>query len=146
MFIEERYEMSDADSVVCTFASSTAVTIVSEDIINVGTGDKDAWGTAKEKDLSGLVWNVSVNTIMAGSGTMTVTLASKAADTSMSSGSTVLATVNFPKESVPGTTRSVILPAGSLVKQYMATLYTNAAATITGSKWDSFLSADVEVI
>lgn len=146
MIIEERFEMSDADSVALTYASSTAITVVSEDIINLGTGDKDAFGNALGHDLSGLVWNPSVNTVMVGaSGVITCQLVSAASASSMSSGATVLASVSFPAASVAGVTRPFKLPAGSTALQYLATLYTNVGAAVTSSKFDSFLSADVEV-
>ncbi len=145
MIIEERFEMCDADSVALTYASSTAVTVVSEDVIDFGTNGTDAWGTSIGKDIGGMTWNIEVNTAMVGAGgIITAQLVSKAADASISSGATVHASVEFPAVSAAGTQRPIKLPENTVVNRYMGVLFTNSAAAVTGSNFDSFLSADHE--
>lgn len=147
MIFSERYEMCDADSVALTYASSTAVTVVSEDIIDFGANGADAWGTGLGRDISGSVWNVSVNTVMVGaSGVITAQFVSKAADASISSGATVHATVSFPAASVAGVTRSVKFPGNTVVNRYAGVLFTNVGGAVTSSKFDSMLNIDVEAI
>ncbi len=146
MIFSERNEMCDGDSVALTYASSTAVTVVSEDIIDFGTNGADAWGTELGRDITGMVWNTSVNTAMVGaSGIITAQLVSKAADASISSGATVHAEVSFPAASVAGIARAVKLPK-TVVNRYVGVLFTNVGGAVTSSKFDSFLSLDEESI
>jgi hypothetical protein len=144
MIIDKALEFSDAQSIVLTYSASTAITVESTTVVNLGTGRTDGWGTTINPDIGGLVWNTRVNTIMVGvGGIITAELVTKA-DASLSSGATVVASVVFPAASAAGTKAKVTLPRGTTALQYLGVNYTNSAAAVTGSKFDSFLSLDNE--
>ena len=137
--MDAKLELSDAQSV------SGGSAVVSSNVLDLSGGNaKDAWGNADTPDIGEggtLELNVRVNTAMAGSGiTCAVTLVTKAADASIGSGGTTLATLTFPAESAAGTKMSVKVPAGT-VYRYLGVVYT-PSGTLTSSKFDAWIGMD----
>jgi len=140
--LDAKLEMSDAQAL--SNISSGAST-KSANVIDLGANGEDGWGNAQTTDPGeggGAEWNVSVDTALVGSSAaLTVTLVTKAADASISSGGTTIATLTIPAESAAGTKRSVKVPAGT-VERYLGTLYTASGAKLTSAKLNSYLALD----
>lgn len=140
MILDKELEFSDAQSV--SGASAVKSSVVAD---LVGTaGLKDAWGAAITPDIGEagrMKLNVRVNTAMVGASiTVTATLVTKAADASIDSGGTTIATLLFPAISAAGTQRSVHVPAGSVLR-FLGVLYT-PSGSLTSSKFDAWIGLD----
>jgi hypothetical protein len=144
MYIDDKLELSDAQTMASLGAASS---VVSEDVIDVGTGETDPFGTAITPDIgeSGmLIWHLRVNVVLVGaSASITATLVTKAADASLSSGATTLLTQVIPKVSAAGTKYQIPVPHGSVLR-YLGNLYIvgTASKTVTSGAIDSFISMD----
>ena len=138
-------EFSDAQSVVIASSSSTLTTVVSTNIIDLGTGQLDGWDDAKSPELGDSVWNVNVNVALVGAGgIMTASLVTKAADASISSGGTTKVSIVIPATTVAGTKYAIKLPTGFELLRYTGIIFSGAAA-ISASKIDSWIGLDNEV-
>lgn len=138
--MDNKLEFSDAQSV----SGSSAVK--STNVLDLCGGlMKDTWGSALTPDIGEggeVELTVSVNTAMVGAGvTVTATLVTKAADASISSTGTTIATLQaFPAVSAAGVKRSVKVPSGA-IQRYLGIMYT-PSGSLTSSKFDAFLSLD----
>lgn len=143
MILDDTLEMSDAQSV----SGSIAAVVVSTNVPDFGADGTDGWGTTRKGDIGeggGLVWTVGVDTALVGAGAIiTATLVTKAADVSISSGATTLATLTIPALSAAGYKKAVRVPPGT-TERYVGVLYTISGAALTSSKLNSYLSLDTE--
>lgn len=125
---------------------SSGVTTVASNQKAMGTGNKDTWGTSINPQIGGMVWNTTVNTVMAGSSAAIVAaLVTKASASSMSSGSTTIASVTFPATSAAGTRKAIVIPTGTQSLAYTTVLYTVSGGKLTSAAFDSWLGLDNEV-
>ena len=135
---------SDAQALA---SKSSGVSTVSTSKPSAGSGNKNTWGTTINPQIGGLTWNCNVNTAMVGAGAAVVaSLVTKASASSMSSGSTTLASLTFPAVSPASTRKSVQLTPGTQCLAYLAVVYTASGAKLTSAKFDSWLGLDNEVI
>lgn len=142
--IDGLLEVSDAQ----TLSIASAGSVVSEDVIDLtgGTSLKDTWGNDITPDIgenSNLEWNISVSTTVVGAGSLTVALVTKAADASLSSGGTTLASFALGATPAAGTQRSVKVPGGA-VQRYIGCVYSASGGTITAGALNSYLNLDHE--
>lgn len=143
MVMDAALEFSDAQALASVSSGSTSV---ATNTIDMRTGLVDTWGTSKNPELGGMVWNVNVNTAMVGAGAkIDVKLVTKAAATSMSSGFTLLAETEFAALSAAGTKIALKIPPGISCLRYVTVLYTASGAQLTSAKFDSWLGLDNEV-
>lgn len=135
--------MSDAQALASLSSGSATVSTVKPDL---GTGLKDTWGTTDTPEIGGLTWNCVVNTALVGAGAAVVaTLVTKASTSSMSSGSTVLATHTFSALDAAGVRNAAVrFEPGTNTLRYLATVYTASGAKLTSAKFDSWLGMDNE--
>lgn len=140
---DKALEMSDAQALA---AQSDGATVVATDIIDMRTGLKDTWGTTDTPEIGNMVWNTKVHTALVGAGaTVRCDLVTKAAATSMSSGSTVLASFIIPALAAAGQKYPVMMPPGKTTLRYVTVLYTAVGAKLTTATINSYLSLDNEV-
>lgn len=141
--LDSKLEFSDAQALASK--SSGAVTVATN-TVDLGTGNKNTWGTAINPQLGGSIWNVNVNVALVGAGAAVLCqLVGKASASSMSSGSTEIARVTLPAVSVAGTKKSIQLPPGTQSLRYLSVLYTASGAKLTSATLDSYLNLDNEV-
>lgn len=126
---------------------SSGASTVSTTKPSTGTGNTNAWGTSIYGEIGGLVWNCEVNTALVGaSAAVVATLVTKASASSMSSGSTVLATHTFAATAAAGTNNGgIVMPPGKKSLGYLATVYTASGAKLTSATFDSYMNLDNEV-
>lgn len=137
MVMDAALEFSDAQSI----SGSSAVQ--STNVVDMRNGLEDTWGTSKDPDLSNMVCNINVNTAMVGASiTVQVDLVTKA-DTTLTSGATVLGSVTFPAVSASGTKKSIKIATGVETLRYVGLVYTPSGA-LTSSNFDAYLSLDNE--
>lgn len=127
-------------------ASSAAVT-QSSNVLGLGTGLADAWGTVKKPELGGLVWNLHVETVVNAVTVITAKLMTHTAAASIASG-TEIASIVLPAAAAAGTRRSVKFPPGteigSATTPHIGVTYTVSAAKCTTGKISSWLSLENE--
>ena len=139
MALDKTYEFSDKQSLTADAVS----TVVHE---NTRAG-KNAWDGSISNQIGGMSFNVTVSTTMTGSGTSTITLRTKAADASLSSGATTLATISLAAATVAGTRKSVILPPGTERLTYLgAFIDESASPAVTAGNANIWLGLKQEVI
>ncbi len=142
MIIDSKLELSDAQALSGVSAGS-AVT-ASTNVIDMGSGLTDGWGTADTPEIGGMVWNTNINVAMVGaSAALNCTLVTNAAAT-ITSGSTTIMTVNFPALSAAGTKKSVRFPVGTTCLRYVGVLFDADTADLTSATVDSMLTLDNE--
>jgi hypothetical protein len=142
MAMDAKLEFSDAQALA---NKSSGASTVATNIVDMRTGLKDTWGTAKAPDISDMVWNVNVNTALVGAGAAIVaTLVTKASASSISSGGTVIAQVTIPALSAAGIKKAVKMPTGQKTLRYVGVYYTASGAKLTSAKFDSWLGLDNE--
>lgn len=140
MILDDKLEFSDAQTLV---ASSAAVT-QSTNLVDMRTGSKNAWGTAIDNEIGGMVWNCNINTVVNATTVITAKLMSHSAETSIKSG-TEMAEIVFPAAAPAGTRRSIKFPVGTTPpERYLGVTYTVSGAACTTGAVDSFLSLDTE--
>jgi len=140
MILDAALEFSDAQSLI---ASSAAVT-QSTNVVDMRTGSKNAWGTAIDNEIGGLVWNCNVNTTINAVTVITAKLMSHSAATSIKSG-TELAEFVFAAAAPAGTRKSIkFTPGFTPPERYLGVTYTVSGAACTAGAMDSFLSLDME--
>jgi len=141
--IDSKLEFSDAQSLV---ASASAVT-VSTNVVDFSTL-KDGWGAAITPDIGeggDLEFNVLIDTAIAvagSSGTVSITLVSKAGDASISSGATTHVTISAAEAAAAGTKYHAYVPAGT-INRYVGVLYTGSGAVTAGNA-NAFVNLDHE--
>ena len=143
MIIDSKLEFSDAQALT----ASASATTVSTNVVDLGTG-KNAWGSAVTLDIGEggeLEFNLMVDTAIAvdSSGNVTVTLVSKAADASISSGATTHATLTLSDGDAAGSKQSIGVPSGT-INRYVGVLYAAGSDAVTGGKVNAFLGLDHE--
>jgi len=139
MALDKTYEFSDKQALTADAVS----TVVHE---NTRSG-KDAWGSSISNQIGGMAFNVSVSTTMTGSGTATISLRTKAADASLSSGATTLATITLAAGSAAGTRKTVILPPGTERLTFLgAYIDESASSAVTAGNANIWLGLAQEVI
>lgn len=140
MIIDALLEFSDAQSI----SGSSAVQ--STNVRDLGASEIDAWDAAITPDIGEngeLEFNVKVDTAMVGAGiTLACALMTKAADATLTSGATTLATLTLPAVSAAGTAMSVKVPSGSVLR-YIGVVYTPSGA-LTSSNINAFINLDHE--
>lgn len=133
-------EFSDAQSV------SGSAAVKSTNVLDLCGGlMTDTWGSALTPDIGEggeVEFTVNVATAMVGASiTVTATLVTKAADASIQTAGTTIATLQaFPAASAAGTKRSVKVPSGA-IQRYLGVMYT-PSGSLTSSAFDAFLSLD----
>jgi len=137
MGLDKTLEFSDKQVITSTAVS----TVVHEN----SKASKDVWGTAKNNQIGGMSFNVTVTTAMTNTGTAVITLATKTADATLSSGATTKATINLAAGSVAGTKHSVILPAGTERLKHLGGLIT-VSGTIGAGNINCWLGLKQELI
>ena len=125
MALDKTLEFSDKQAMTATAVS----TVVHEN----SRTSKDVWGTTISNQIGGMSFNVAITTTLTSTGTMAITLATKAADASLSSGATTLATINIAAAAVAGTKYSVILPAGTERLLHLGALLTESGSITAGN-------------
>jgi hypothetical protein len=144
MILDAALEFSDAQALG---AVSSGNSVLSTNAVDLRTGMVDTWGSAKVPELGNAVWNCRVNVAMVGAGSIvTANLVTKAADASLSSGATVLASLTFPAVSAAGVKKALKLLPGTTALRYLGVLYTVSGAALTSGTFDSFLSLDNEAV
>ena len=142
--IDSTLSFSDAQALANLSSAATTVSTSKPAIQNT---NKNTWGSSISPQIGGLVWNCNVNTAMVGAGAAIVaSLVTKANASSMSSGSTVIATMTFPALSPAGTRKALVMPPGQQCLAYLGVLYTASGAKLTSAKFDSWMGTDNEVI
>lgn len=140
MILDAKLEMSDAQALANISSGSNTV---STNIIDLGANGEDGWGNAQTMNIGEggtLSWVITVDTALVGaSAGLSVTLVSKAADASISSGGTTHATLTLAATAAAGTKASVKVPAGT-IQRYLGTLYTASGGKLTSAKINSFLT------
>jgi hypothetical protein len=140
--IDTQFEFSDAQALANISSGASTLATNQEP---TGSGNKDAWGTAKDGDLAG-VFNCTLGAAMVGAGaTLRCDLVTKASASSMSSGSTVLASVTFPATAAAGTRKAAVLPVGTTSLGYVSALYTAVGGKLTSATMNCWLGAENEV-
>ena len=144
MIIDSKLEFSDAQAIT----ASASATTVSTNVVDLGTF-KNAWGSAITGDIGeggDLEFNLGIDTkvVVASSGTVSVTLVSKAADASINSGATTHATLTIATSAVAGTRYHAYVPAGT-INRYVGVLYAGSAK-VTAGKVNATLNLDHENI
>ena len=129
---EQGFEFSDAQALANV---SSGASVKSTNINNLARTQVDAWGSAKAREIGGMVCTVQVHTALVGSNAAIIPkLVTKAANASISSGATVIATLpTLAAVSAAGTKVSVVLPAGTTRLQYLGMLYTGLTAKLTSA-------------
>ena len=145
--LDYQLEFSDDQDIAASTLSSGSA-LVSTNTINLGASETNVWGSSITPDIGEggeLEWTVKVtNEAMVGAGaTVVCTLVTKSSASSMSSGSTTLATITLPAASAIGTKYSVKVPSGT-VQQYLAVVYTATGGNLTAGNVSSYLSFDHE--
>jgi len=108
---------------------------------------KDGWGTTITSDIGeggGLTWNIIVEdeAVAGASAAIVATLVGKAANASISSGGTTIATLTIEEAAAIGTRYSVSVPSGEVLR-YLGVLYTiSGGGSTTAGKITSFISLD----
>ncbi len=142
MIIDALLEFADAQSV----SGSSAVQATN--VRDLGASEVDAWGTSITPDIGEngeLEFNISVDTAMVGAGiTLACALMTKAADATLTSGATTLATLTLPALSAAGTAMSVKVPSGTVLR-YTGVVFTPSGA-LTSSNINAFINLDHEKI
>ena len=140
MILDAKLEMSDGQALGAISATSS---VVSTNAIDLGANGKDGWGVAKTMDIGEggtLSWVVQVAVALVGaSASLSVTLVTKAADKSVSSAGTTVATLTIAALAAAGTKASVKVPSGA-IQRYVGTLYTAVTGSLTSATMDSFLT------
>ena len=143
MYIDKMIEFSDSQ----VFSAETATTeTVSDNIADLGAGEKDAFGTTIYADIGNagtLIWHVLLGEAMVGgSATLTCELITKSVATSMSSGGTIIDTFIIPEAALIGTHYQRPIPMGTISNRYMAVLYRANTDTVDSCLIDSWISMD----
>ena len=138
MAFERNLEFSDAQSLA---SKSSGASTKSTHIDYMARSNVNAWGSAQNPQIGGMSVAVQVNTILVGAGaTIIPKLVTKAANASISSGATVVATLpTIPAVAAAGTKVSVILPPGTERLAYLGMLYTVSGAKLTSAKLNAQL-------
>ena len=133
MAFERNMEFSDAQSLA---SKSSGASTKSTNVDYMARSNYNAWGSAQSPQIGGMSVTVQVHTLLVGAGaTIIPKLVTKAANASISSGATVVATLpTIAAVAVPGTKSSVILPPGTERLAYLGMLYTVAGAKLTSAK------------
>lgn len=132
MAYEVNFEFSDAQALG---AISSGSSVKSTNIDNLARSNYTAWGAAKALEIGGMSVAVQVTTALVGAGaTIVPKLVTKAANASISSGGTVIATLPaIAAVAAAGASCSVILPPGTTRLQYLGMLFTAAGAKLTSA-------------
>ena len=142
MIIDALLEFADAQSV------SGASAVQGTNVRDLGASEVDAWGVAITPDIGEngeLEFNVKVDTALVGAGiTLACALMTKAANATLTSGATTLATLTLPALSAAGTSMSVKVPSGTVLR-YLGVVFT-ASGNLTSSNINAFISLDHEKI
>jgi len=137
MALDKTFEFSDKQAITSTAVS----TVVHENTHS----SKDAWGTSISNQIGGMSFNVAVTTAMTNTGTVAITLETKASSASLSASGTTLATINLAATSAAGIKHSVILPAGTERLTYLGALIT-VSGTVSAGNANIWLGLKNEVI
>ena len=140
--LDAKLEFSDAQALASVSSGSSSV---STNVIDFGANGKDEWGSAQTVNPDGLriIWNTEVHTALVGAAAIiNATLVTKAADASISSSGTTIATISFPALSAKGTKRAVPIPTGLNIERYLGVLYTASGAKLTSAKFNSWVGLD----
>lgn len=143
--IDNALEFSNAQALGAVSAGSSVVSTDKADLMGTRSF-KNEWGTAlTQAELGGSEWNVKVHTALVGAAAVvTANLVSKAANASISSGATVIASVTIPALSPAGFKKSVKLTPGTKAYRYLGVLYTVSGAKLTSATMHSYLNLDAE--
>lgn len=124
MALDKTLEFSDKQVLTATANS----TVIHEN----SRTSKDVHGNSISNQIGGMSFNVAVTTAMTSTGTIAITLVTKA-DASISSGGTVIATINLAAASAIGTKKSVILPAGTERLAHLGAIITETGTVAAGN-------------
>lgn len=142
--IDYLIEFSDNQDLDASGDISSGSSVVSENVVDLGSDRKDVFGTSVTTARLGetakpLVLVCKVSAALVGSGAaLNVNLVSKASSASISSGGTTHGTIQIPAESVAGT--QVVLPIPwAAYNRYLGVLYTASGAQLTAGNVDCHL-------
>ncbi len=127
MAVDLSHEYSDKQSVICSSGSDV---VCSNPDYN-DASPKDAFGVAKALEIGGSFFNCMVTTALVGAATMTCKLMTKAADASLSSGGTLIASVEFAATAAARTVKSVKIAPGTERLAYLGVVYRSTGAKTT---------------
>ena len=125
MALDKTLEFSDKQAMTATAVS----TFVHEN----SRTSKNVWGTTISNQIGGMSFNAAITTTLTSTGTMAITLVTKAADASLSSTGTTLATINISATATAGTKYSVILPAGTERLAHLGAVLTESGSITAGN-------------
>jgi len=125
---------------------SSAGSTKSTNVVDTGTGQTDAFGTAIGKVCdSNLRLCANVHTALVGaSANLDVQFVSKASSASISSGATVHASIRIPALTAAGAKFSIGVPQVEL-NRYVGVLWTAAGGALTSAKVHAWLGRDSEI-
>ncbi len=124
MALDKTLEFSDKQALTATANS----TVIHEN----SRTSTDVWGTTISNQIGGMSFNVAVTTTMTNTGTIAITLVTKA-DASISSSGTVLATINLAAATAAGVKKAVILPAGTERLGFLGAIITESGTVAAGN-------------
>ena len=135
MAIDVSHEYSDKQAVA---VNDAAFLCCANPDYNTAT-PKDAFGVSKALEIGGSYFCAMVTTVLAGAAVMNVDLTTKAADASLSSGGTVIASLQFPAAAAAGTVKYVKIGPGMERLAYLGSVYGAVGANITSGNMNCWL-------
>ena len=128
--MDQMYNFSDKQSL--SSISGSGVELVSSNVNYNSASGEDAFDQSKALEIGGAFFNITVTTKTTGAA-VTAALVTKAADASLSSGATTIATFTISASTSIGTVHSVQLPPGKTRLAYLGVLYTGAGNVTAGA-------------
>jgi hypothetical protein len=138
---DRHYDFSD-DQDVASGTLSSGSNVVSTNVAYNTATPTDTWLVNIDHELGGDVeWTVMVSDeAMTGAGAkLKCDLITKNANASLSSGGTVIATIEMPATSAVQTVKSLKIPAGTAIQAYLGVLYTASGGNLTAGHITSHL-------
>lgn len=149
--IDDKFEFSDAQNLVASGNVSSGNSVVSEDVVDLGSGDTDGFFASVTTNRIGEqakapVLVVKVSTTFTGAGAaVDVNIVSKASSASISSGGTTHGTIQIPAVSAAGT--QVVLPLPwAAYNRYLGVLYTANGGNLTAGAVNAHIVEAGELI
>jgi hypothetical protein len=125
MALQKEYEFCDASSVIEDNNS-----VVLGDVL-VCRAQKNAWGTAINKELGGMTFVAEVTTTLNGAGTLDVALTANTTNTLVSG--TELLKVHFASNAAAGTVQRMTIPPGISAGNYLGVVGITTGAIDAGN-------------
>ncbi len=133
--LDVSFEFSDKQSVICSDAASVVCT---NPALNSAT-PKNAFNVSKALEVGGSYFCAMVTTALVGAAVMNVDLNTKAADASLSSGQTLVASLQFAATAAAGTVKYIKLGPGTECLAYLGAVYRSVGAKTTAGNINCWL-------